>query len=238
MRSRSHALEHLDQPRIDEDELCRSLDDLAAVNRWLGGYRALRLHLQDLAGRRRDEIRILDVGAGDAATLLHLRKWAPDGWRFVGAEVHPQVAALALERSRGSDEVEIVRADGLQLPFRDRSFDAAFCTLTLHHFDDEDAVALVGEMARVSRLRVVVNDLERSLPHYLGALLLARTLWRNSPITRHDGPLSVRRSFTRAELRAIGRGAGLRKARVHRHAVFRLTLEGRPAPRGDGSDGG
>lgn len=228
MRSRSHEQEHLDRARLDEDELARTLDDVAAVNRWLGGYRALRLHLRDL-GNEGARIRVLDVGAGDAATLVHLRDRAPDPWRFVGVEVHPQVAALAGRRSGPVEGVEIVRADGLRLPFAGNSFDAVLCTLTLHHFDDSGAVALVREMARVCRRRVVVNDLERSLPHYLGALLLARTIWRKSPITRHDGPLSVRRSFTPAELRDIGRSAGLREVRVSRHLPFRLVLRGTPA---------
>lgn len=225
---RIHAPEHLDRSRLDEDELARALEEVAAVNRWLGGYRALRLHLRDLDGEV-ESLRVLDVGAGDAATLRHLRKRAPDAWRFVGAEIHPQVATLAGERIRDVEGVELVRADGLRLPFPDRSFDAVLCTLTLHHFDDAGAVALVREMARVCRRRVVVNDLERSLPHYLGALLLARTVWRTSPITRHDGPLSVRRSFTPDELRDIGRRAGLWDVRVSRHPLFRLVLEGGPA---------
>lgn len=228
MKSRAHGLEHLDRARLDDDELARSLDDLAAINRWLGGYRALRIHLDDLT-RDDDRVRVLDVGSGDGATLLHLREWAPRRWRFVGVDVHPQVIARARERTRGAEGIEIVRADGLRLPFPDRTFDAAVCTLTLHHFGEVEAVALVREMARVSRRRVVVNDLERSLPHYVGALLLAATVWRRSPITRHDGPLSVRRSFTADELRGIGSAAGLGRPRVHRHLVFRLALVGHPA---------
>ena len=229
MRSRAHGLEHLDRPRIDDADLARSLEDLAAINRWLGGYRALEQHLDGLSDlTERLSPRVLDVGTGDAATLLRLRRWAPDGWRFVGIDLHPQMCALARERTRGTDGVEVLRADGLRLPFPEDAFDAVVCTLTLHHFDAEGAVALVREMARVARWRVVVNDLERCLPHYLGALLLARTVWRRSPITRHDGPLSVRRSFTPEELRAVGRGADLREARVTRHPVFRLVLEGRP----------
>ena len=46
-------------------------------------------------------------------------------------------------------------------------------------------------MARVARV-VLVSDLERCWPNYLGSRLLAETWWRNNRITRNDGPLSVR----------------------------------------------
>lgn len=118
-------------------------------------------------------------------------------------------------------------ADALELPFADDSFDVSTCTLTLHHFGADDAVTLVREMARVTRGRVLVGDLERSRLNYLGARVLAATVWRRNPITRHDGPLSVLRSFTPDELDTLGRKAGLRDVRVQRHFPFRLVLEGR-----------
>ena len=53
-----------------------------------------------------------------------------------------------------------MRGDGLRLPFADRSFDAAYTVLTLHHFRDDAAVCLLQDMARVARRLVVVNDLD------------------------------------------------------------------------------
>lgn len=223
----------MDAVRVSEAELTRALDDLEAVNRWLGGFRALRLHLDDL--RDRSRLRVLDVGAGDGAALRHLRRWAPACWRFVGLEVRPQLVRIARRRCRELRRIRIVGGDALGLPFRDGAFDVAICTLTLHHFEEVRALAVVREMSRVSRRRVVVNDLERSLPNYAGAVLLAHTAWRHSRLTRHDGPLSVLRSFSRGELRAIGRLAGLRRVRVRRRFPFRLVLEGRP-PRASAGD--
>jgi len=106
--------------------------------------------------------------------------------------------------------------------------DVALCTLTLHHFRNEDALRLLREAARVARVRVVVSDLERTRAAWLGARLLSATLWRTNPITRHDGPLSVRRAFRTGELEELGRRAGLRDVRVRRHLPWRLSLVGRP----------
>ena len=68
------------------------------------------------------------------------------------------------------------------------------------------------------------SELERAWPNYLGAKLLAATLWHRNPATRHDAPVSVRRAFTTAELLDIARDAGCRDARVFRHFFYRLVL--------------
>ncbi len=69
-----------------------------------------------------------------------------------------------------------------------------------------------------------MSDLERSWGNWLGAKLLSWTLWARNPLTRHDGPLSVLRSYTRAELAALAAQAGLAHARVYRHLFERLVL--------------
>lgn len=184
----------------------------------------MRRHLVPLVRTRR-EVRAIDVGTGNGRTLLELSEWAARSgsrWWDVGVEVSRDSARLA--RARG---VEVVVGDALHLPFVEDSFDVAMCTLTLHHFEDGAAVALVREMARVSRRLVLVNDLERTLPNYWGARALAATLWRGNRITRNDGPVSVLRSFTAAELLDVGRRAGLRDARVRRHFPWRIVLEGK-----------
>lgn len=229
---RSREAEILDRPDMDPGRLEASLARVTEVNRYLGGVRSLRLHLGALRGR--DGIRLLDVGTGDGGVLRDLLAWGRAGggrdWKGVGLD--RSAPALRVAASRATSDrsgVRLVRGDALGLPFRAGAFDASFATLTLHHFSDRRAVAVVAEMVRVSRERVVVSDLERSLLCWLGARLLAATRWRRDPITRHDGPLSVRRSFTPAELERIGRRAGLEESRVVRHVPFRLVLTGRPS---------
>lgn len=224
MEGRSPEKEILDEPVSDSAELARSLEQVAQVNRLLGGTRALRRHLAPMVAGT-STMSVLDVGTGNGRSMRELASWARrrgSSWRAVGIDSSPQCARLA-----HVDGMAAVEGDALRLPFASRSFDAVLCTLTLHHFADGDAVKLVREMARVSRRLVLVNDLERVAPNYWGARLLAATLWRGNRITRHDGPLSVLRSFTAAELLEVGRRAGLRGVHVQRHFPWRIVLEGR-----------
>ena len=143
---------------------------------------------------------------------------------MVATDAHPGTLALAREHAAGDPDVRVEAADALALPYSDGEFDFALCSTALHHFGDGDAVRVLRELRRVARRGVVVNDLRRSRAALLGARLLAATVWRTHPVTRHDGPLSVRRSFTPAELLRLGRSAGMDDARVHVHHPFRLAL--------------
>ncbi len=130
--------------------------------------------------------------------------------------------------------------DGRSLPFADRSFDVAHVSLVIHHLEPDAAVGLLREMARVARLGIVVNDLVRSRPAWIGAWLLGRLLTRNR-YTRHDGPLSVRRAYTVAELTGLIASAGLRVEGVargpwgHRVALVARTPATAARERDDGS---
>lgn len=221
---RSRRRELLDDDGHDPAELAHSLGQVATVNAWLGGTRSLTRHLEDLASTGSDTVRVLDVGTGNGRTLRGVVAWGRrrgGSWSGVGVDRSPETAVIA-----AAEGTRVVRADGLALPFADGAFDAVLCTLTLHHFPDAEARALVREMARVSRGRVLVSDLERSRLHYAGARVLAATLWRGNRLTRTDGPRSVLRSFTPGELLEIGRDAGLRTPVVERFFPWRLLLAG------------
>ena len=114
-------------------------------------------------------------------------------------------------------------------------FDIAHCSLVLHHAEPAGALRLLQEMARVSRIGVVINDLERSRLAWLGAWLLTRVATRNA-YTRHDAPLSVRRAYRPAEVAQMAARAGLVEAARFRDLLrHRYAIAFVPAPRGGAS---
>lgn len=219
------AVELLDEHQHDLRILEQSLSQIANVNRWLGGTRALLKHVTTLLTSV-GAARILDVGTGSADLPRSLVTWARRSGlplEVVAVDVHAQIRAIAHARCRDFPEIHIQAADALALPFADRTFDVAVISLTLHHFDDEHQLQVLRELARVSRGFVIVNELRRTYLNYAGARLLAETVWRGNRLTRHDGPLSVLRAFTAAELMNVCTQAGMR-GWVHRHHFQRLIL--------------
>lgn len=221
--------ERMDAPDADPRELARSLADLRGVNRWLGGTRVVLHHLARLvAAHPQREYRVLDVATGSADIPLHVADWGRRRGlriRVVATDAHPATLTEARARVAADPDVTAEPADAMALPYDDGAFDFVLCSTALHHFNtDDECVRVLRELDRVARLGAVVNDLRRSRAALVGANLLAATVWRTHPITRYDGPLSVRRAFTPAELRALGRAAGLRGAKVFGHVPFRVAL--------------
>ena len=227
---RAHAEELIDAPSHDMAELEQSLGHVASVNRWLGGISAVTHYIKPLLARR-GRARILDVATGSADIPLQIAEWARrhnHDVEIIATDIHPQMLELARRRCTPFPNIRVERADALQLGYASGSFDAALLSLALHHFEEADQLRVLREMARVARDVVLINDLERTWLNYFGARLLGATYWRGNRLTRHDGPLSVLRSFTKRELEEITRNAGLR-GDVRRHFFQRIVFVGEPA---------
>ena len=228
-----HGHELLDGPLDDEAALAGNLRDLARVNRLLGGTGLSQSAIASLVRRAAPDasaVALLDVGTGGADIPAALVERGVAGRRVAatGIDVRPEVVAAA-RRRLGSASVVLRVADGLHLPFEDGSFDVVHASLVLHHLDREAAVAMLAEMARVARLGIVVNDLERARIHWLGAWLMGHLLTRN-PLTRADAPTSVRRAWTWQEALGLVAEAGLRPIAIergfmrHRYAIAATGL--------------
>jgi ubiquinone/menaquinone biosynthesis C-methylase UbiE len=229
--ARRAAAELLDAPRIEAAALAGNLDDLRRANRWLGGCALVRRLLWPAIAALAPEevVRVLDVGTGGADVPRALVAWARREHRrltVVGLDRSAPVLAYAGARSRDEAAIRLVRAEADALPFGPGSFDYVLCCLTLHHLTPSEAVAALAAWAQVARQAVVVIDLERSWPGYLGTWLWSRACTAN-PLTRHDGPLSVLRAYTAGELRALASAAGLARAKIYRLPLFRLALVAR-----------
>jgi ubiquinone/menaquinone biosynthesis C-methylase UbiE len=223
VRRTTDADELLDGPLDDPDALRANLRDLRRVNRWLGGSRLSGAAIDALAGDRR-ELTLLDVGTGGADIPLALLDRADrrsERLSVVGIDDRPEVlaaAAVARPALTAADGLQLHVGDGRALPYPDRSFDIAHASLVLHHLPQDEALTMIREMARVARLGIVVNDLERSRLGWIGAWLLGHVATANR-YTRHDAPLSVRRAYRSDEMVAMLAVAGLGVVRTVHGAV-------------------
>lgn len=204
--------EHMDEPSADAAAVSGALDDLTRLNRLLGGA-DLTLRGVDASLRRRPvtdrPLRVLDVATGAAdipqAIIEHCDRIG-QRVEVTGLDVKPLMLEEARRRTAG--RVELVLGDALALSFDDGAFDIVTCSLMLHHFQPDEAIAVLQEMARVSAHGVLVNDLIRAWHPWIVAKLLAHTVTRNE-LTRFDGPVSVLRAYTPDELKLLFEAAGL-----------------------------
>lgn len=225
--------ELLDDDRGTPAEIARSLDDLWRINRWLGGVSTnLRMLERFFARTGPHAVRVLDVGAGDSRLAGRLRRELQ--LRNLSAEF-VVLDRRASHLRNGRPEalgLKPVVADVFNLPFAEGSFDLVMCNLFFHHFSGEGARELLRRLAAVAREAVIVNDLER---HALAFCFIRLAYpFARSPITRHDGPASVRQAYTHTELRSLAEDAGFHDFEIVRLAPFRLglTLWKKPARAG------
>jgi SAM-dependent methyltransferase len=189
------------------------LRDIARINRWFGGHRVLVQVLKELI-KPGERFSILDVGAasGDMGSVIRRR--------FSGATVVSldyRVSHLRLGQGQR------VAADAFQLPFPPRSFDFVLCSLFLHHFSNDEAAKLIAALRQTARRALIVMDLERHpVPYYF--LPATKHLLRWSPLSVHDGVISVAAAFRPEEIRDLARAAGAVAERVRTHRPwFRLS---------------
>jgi 2-polyprenyl-3-methyl-5-hydroxy-6-metoxy-1,4-benzoquinol methylase len=133
LHPRSHRLELLDAAHIDPVALWQNLDELAKINRLLGGYgptlRALRQLVQKctppLAGA---PWHLLDVGCGGGDTLAQIYDWAQREQvpvKLTGLDLLPECIAYA-RKHYGHLPIDWVQAD----------YAAYSQTLSLEQFPD------------------------------------------------------------------------------------------------------
>jgi ubiquinone/menaquinone biosynthesis C-methylase UbiE len=219
MDRETNLAELLDGPLDDDAALVANLRDFRRLNRLDGGANLTRRAVAALDGAGRAIETILDVGTGGADIPLMLLADATRAGRslhLTAIDNRPEVLAAARVARPGLDRTPGLRleiADGRGLPYDDASFDVAHASMVVHHLSPEDAVAFLRELRRVARRGIVVNDLVRGRAYWLGAWVVVHAL-AESRFTRNDGPLSVRRAYSRRELDGLVRDAGLQPVRT------------------------
>ena len=224
---RRRGVEHLDDPRAaSAHEVLAELADVARANALFGGTRAVVREVLDACAAPIAPRSLLDVGTGlgdiprASRAAAARRGIALD---VMGIELS-EPAARAARSAAGAAAV----ADAFHLPFASHSVDLVTCSQLLHHFDADTGAALLRELTRVARVRVIVGEIRRSWAAAAGVWLASFPLGFHAH-SRHDGVLSVLRGFTAAELAALVTHAVDRPSVTRRRAGFRVTAHWSPA---------
>ncbi len=222
---RRRGVELLEDRSVPADVMTRSMKDVERANYVFGGLRAALAELEPALSEARASATMLDVGTGAGDIAESAREMAGrSGVALTTIGFDSSEALLRRHRARND---WVVVGSALQLPFADRSVDIVMCSQLLHHFSEVDAVALIREMNRVARARVVISDLRRSWIA-AGGLWLASFLLGFHSVSRHDGVVSVMRGFLPRELVALVESAIGKPNAARRRLGFRVTTSWKP----------
>ena len=220
-------LEIIDGPPVPFKDMACCMMDIARVNALFGGRMVTMIHVKRLLGALPTDrlITVLDVGTGAGDIPRELVRWARREGRRIRVFALDRDAAtlrIAAQVVRDYPEIRFVRGDALSLPIRPEAVDLTISAMTLHHLEPGAGVQYLAEMDRAARVGFVVNDLVRSRIAHWVVWLITRFITR-SHISRHDGPLSVKRSYTPREVSGLCEQAGLKGVDVvHHWPYFRL----------------
>lgn len=225
---RSRESELMDAETTDFETFAACLRDLERVNRASFGYRPTLSWLDSIVGGRQlASLSLLDVGSGHGDMLRRVWLWARRrglAVELTGVDLNPWSARAAREATPTGMDIRYETADVFAIA-PGRRFDIIVSALFAHHLSDPDLVRFLRWMEATARLGWFVNDLHR---HWIAEQGL-RAIFAALPVhrfVRHDGPVSVRRAFTRGELEALLTAAGVPpgRAAIRWHAPFRWGM--------------
>lgn len=224
--TRSTDTEWMDTEAVAAGDYAACLADLATVNT-VTLARLPTLGFIAQAGRRARgrPLRVLDVACGEGDMLRRLYRWG----KHTG---YPLVLAGLDLSAPGIDAARAATPAGLGIEYRVGdvftaplgSVDVVISSLFTHHLSRPDIVRFLRRMEDEAAVGWFVNDLHRHALAYHGFRALSSLAgWHR--FVRHDGPVSVARSFQHADWLAMLREAGLEsQARLRWHVPFRWCV--------------
>ena len=224
---RSEREELMDDPALGVDEYTRCLADLARLNRLALAHRPVLHWLARIAAELPCDrtIRILDVGFGQGDLLRAIERWSRRAGVPValeGIDRNPRSVHVAHRATPRDMEIVFRSADVFDYE-PSPAPDFVVCSQFTHHLDDGQIVRLLQWCDSRTLHGWFIADLRRNALSYYGFRWLARLAGMH-PIVRHDGAVSIARSFRREDWQVLLLRAGL-VAGIHRHFPFRLCVE-------------
>lgn len=216
---RSYHMEMMDDISVNKGKLTRALKELRIINRLLGGNSVSREGINYFTTDGKDKLKVLDIGGGASDILYDLKK------------MYNKVIIFSMDLNKHtchyqkglSGNSKIFCADAFNLPLKDRFFDLIHVSLFLHHFEEEEIGHLIRQFLSITRCGIVINDLRRNILAYSGIYLLT-ALFSKSELVKNDGPLSVRRAFTKMDLVNILNICGIKSYLIKRKWAFRFLV--------------
>jgi 2-polyprenyl-3-methyl-5-hydroxy-6-metoxy-1,4-benzoquinol methylase len=201
---RTNDPEIMDDFALEGETLRDALDKIAKINQFLGGNKLTIRGVESLIKNipQSTEISIIDIGCGNGDMLRSLADYGLKNdlnFKLVGIDANAFTIKYAGELSKHYPNISYQCIDIFEKPFLELKYDIALCTLTLHHFKEDEIERLLHIFEKQSRIGIVINDLHRNALAYRLFQSLCYVFRLNS-MSKEDGLTSILRGFKKQEL--------------------------------------
>lgn len=201
---RSDEPEIMDNFEMEGEILRDALDKIAKINQLLGGNQLTLQGVQELIGKlpKTTEFTIVDIGCGNGDMLRIVADYGVKykyNFKLIGIDANNFTINHARKLSENYINISYRCEDIFSQPFVELKYDIVLCTLTLHHFKDDEIIRMITVFNTNSRIGIVINDLQRSALSYrlFQGLCFA---FRLNTMSKKDGLVSILRGFKKDEL--------------------------------------
>ena len=203
-KQRTDKPEIMDDFSMEGDVLRDALDKIAKINQLLGGNQLTLRGIQELMTTITTvkELTIIDVGCGNGDMLRTIADFGLKNdleFKLIGIDANAFTINHARKLSKYYPNIRYLCKDIFDEPFSKLKYDIVLCTLTLHHFKEDEIMKLMTLFYANSTIGIVINDLHRSAVAYR---LFQALCWvfRLNEMSREDGLTSILRGFKKQEL--------------------------------------
>lgn len=222
---RTNETEIMDDFELEGEVLQDALDKIAVINQLLGGNRLTLESVKTLLKGidKNSVITIVDVGCGNGDMLRYIADYGIDhdyNFNLIGIDANAFTVKHAENLSVNYTNIEYRCIDIFNKKFNEVTYDIVLCTLTLHHFKEDEIMKLVKQFYKNSTIGIVINDLHRSLISYR-LFQMVCFVFRLNKMSREDGLVSILRGFKKQELEVFSKKLDLKKYKINWKWAFR-----------------
>jgi 2-polyprenyl-3-methyl-5-hydroxy-6-metoxy-1,4-benzoquinol methylase len=216
---RSTLPELMDDAALDPAIYQRCLRDLDRLNRITFTHGAALRWIRDVT-KNLPNVSILDVAYGHGDLLRAIARPGVKA-RLCGIDLNPRSAVAARAATPPDLKIDFLTGDVFAYQPAQK-FDFIISSQFTHHLTESEIVRLLRWCEDNAVRGWYITDLHRHALPYYGFRWLARLMFWHR-IVRHDGTVSIARSFRRNEWEAMLAKAGI-SAKISWHFPFRYSI--------------
>ena len=221
---RTQEAEIMDDFSLQGEELRDALDQIARINQLLGGNKVTLEGIKKVIPSNKTEtITIADIGCGNGDMLRMLSDFAQKNkldFKLIGIDANEFTINYAKKLSVNYPNIDYQCVDIFSEDFKTLKFDIIVCTLTLHHFTNEQILNIITTFRDNAKTGIIINDLHRSkLAYRLFELICF--IFKLNRMSRQDGLVSILRGFKKNELEEFSKKLNLKNYNINWKWAFR-----------------